>query len=92
MNSSDIEKQHEDWLQDIQQNMWDRIIFENQMIPYMSSLWHHWKRSCWVLDMWKNSDQNTMTVAELTSFGWHVNDGLLKIDWDSYEHNEAVKE
>ena len=33
-----------------------------------------------------------MTVAELTSFGWHVNDGLLKIDWDSYEHNEAVKE
>lgn len=92
MNSSDIEKQHEDWLQDIQQNIWDRIIFENQMVPSMGALWRHWKCSCLVLDMWKNADQNTMTVAELTSFGWHVNDGVLEIDWDSYEHNEAVKE
>lgn len=33
-----------------------------------------------------------MTVAELTSLGWYVNDGVLTIDWDSYEHNEAVKE
>ena len=47
--SFDHLKQHEAWLNDIRQNIWDRITFENEMIPSHEALWHHWRRSCWVI-------------------------------------------
>ena len=89
---SDVVKQHSDWLEEIRQSMWVRISFEDEMIPSTEALWRHWKRSCWVIDMWSQADQNTMTVASLTDFGWSItHDSILTVDWDSSENQEAIK-
>ena len=40
------------------QNFWDRIKFENEMIPFTDALYLHWKRSCWIF-MWQQADKNT---------------------------------
>ena len=42
---------HANWLEDIRQNIWDRISFENDMMPSLDVLWRHWLRSCWVIDV-----------------------------------------
>ena len=91
-SSTDVEQQHKNWLEDIHQNIWDRITFEAEMIPSTEALWRHWKRSCWVIDMWRQADRNTMQVANITSHGWNVVDDNLTIDWDSNENQTAVNE
>ena len=89
---TDIETQHRKWLEDIRQNIWDRIMFEAEMIPSIEALWRHWKHSCWVLDMWRQADRNTMQLADLASWGWKVNNDVLYIDWDSDENQSLVRE
>ena len=32
---------HRSWLQYIQQNIWDRIIYESEMVPSVDALWRH---------------------------------------------------
>jgi len=46
-----IRQQHTAWLEDIRNNIWDRIPFENEMVPSDDALYLHWRRSCWVLHM-----------------------------------------
>ena len=92
ITTSDVEVQHRNWLEDIRQNTWDRITFETEMIPSIEALQRHWKRSCWVTDMWGQADRNTMELAELTSWGWKVNNEQLSIDWDSSENLSTIKE
>ena len=89
--ASDADKQHRDRLEDIRQSMQARISFEDEMVPSIKAQWQHWKRSHWVLDMCRQTDQNTMTVAQLTDFGWNITDSVLTVDWDSDDHQEAVK-
>ena len=91
-SSTDVEEQHRNWLEDIRQNSWDRITFEAEMVPSTEALWRHWKRSCWVINMWRQADRNTMQVADITSCGWNVIDGILSIDWDSDENQATVNE
>lgn len=91
-SSTDIEQQHRNWLEDIRQSTWDRINFEAEMVPSTEALWRHWQRSCWVINMWRQADRNTMQVADITTCGWNVIDGILSIDWDSEENRAAVNE
>lgn len=62
-------KGHTQWLEDIRQNSWDRIGYENDMVPSLEALWRHWKRSCWVMDMWRQADQNRIEVKPVTDYG-----------------------
>ena len=89
---TDVEIQHKNWLDDIRQNIWDRITFETEMIPSIEALWRHWKRCCWVLDMWRQADSNAMHLADLASWGWKVENELLSIDWDSDDNQSLVRE
>ena len=91
-SSADIEEQHRNWLEDIRLNIWDRITFEGEMVPSTEALWRHWKRSCWVIEMWSQADRNTMQVADITSCGWNVIDGILSIEWDSDDNQAAISE
>jgi len=45
-------QEHITRLDDIWQNIWDRLSCESDMIPSVDALWRHWKRTCWVMDMW----------------------------------------
>ena len=87
---------HSNWLEDIRQAVWDRITVENEVLPSVEALWRHWKRSCWVLDMWDQADQNPIEVKDISSYGWIVQDDAIGIDWDTVEplykgHHRGMK-
>lgn len=85
-------EQHKKWLDDIRHNIWDRVQFENDMVPTTDALYRHWKRTCWVLDMWRQADKNQLTVMPLCEYGWHLQGNSLAIDWDSESNMTAVRD
>lgn len=85
-------QQHTAWLEDIRQNIWARVSFESDMIPSDDALWRHWKRSCWVVDLWKQADKNCMIIKPVTEHGWQIRDSNLTFDWDSSTNIDAVRQ
>ena len=85
-------EQHRVWLEDIWQNIWDYIQFEDETIPSVHALYRHWKRVCWVIDMWHQANRNVMELMSLTEFGWTIDENNLTLDWDSQEKVDAVKQ
>ena len=54
------------------------------MIPSDDALERHWKRSCWVLAVWKQANDNNINYPPLNGNGWKQTDSeSLQIDWDS---------
>ena len=62
--------QHKKWLDHLRQTIWDRISFEDEMIPSLESLRYHWVTSCWILHMWQQAQCNHMMLAPLHNHGW----------------------
>ena len=91
-SSTDVEEQHKNWLEDIRQRSWARVIKETEMVPSAEALWRHWKRSCWVIDMWRQADRNEVRVPDITTCGGNLVDGILSVDWDSDENQAAINE
>ena len=83
---------HRLWLDDIRQCMWDRVQFENAMVPSTDALYRHWMRACWVIDMWHQASNNEMVVQPLVEYGWKLDGEMLTFDWDSSANMEAVRE
>ena len=43
------------------------IMSEEERVPSYTALWRHWKRVCWVSEMWNNSpQQDVMKEISLT--------------------------
>ena len=85
-------EQHYHWLEDIRQTIWDRVQHETDMIPSNDALYLHWRRTCWVIDMWSQSCDSHMVLKPLTEYGWRLQDGELLYDWDSEENRAAVRQ
>jgi len=32
----------------------------------------HWQRTCWVIHMWNQADQNTMVLHPISQYGWNI--------------------
>ena len=77
------QEHHSKWLESIQKAIWYRVKFENEEIPSYDALMLHWKRSCWVMHMWQQSDKPVMTLYPMQHYGWVVENGKLSISWDS---------
>ncbi len=56
------EQQHRDWLRSIRNTIWYRTKFENEMVASDEALMFHWKRVCWVANMWNQADRNVMLL------------------------------
>ena len=72
--------------------MWDRVQFENAMVPSTDALYRHWMRACWVIDKWHQASNNEMVVQPLVEYGWKLDGEMLSFDWDSSANMEAVRE
>ncbi len=72
---------HIQWLEDIRETAWAHVTNENETVPSVDVLLRHWKRSCWIVDMWKQADLNTIHLRDLASYGWTVTK-----DMDYTEH------
>ena len=83
------QEQHKEWLNHIRQAIWDRISFEDEMIPSLEALQRHWLRSSWVLHMWRQA-QTTGTMS-LVGNGWSKDERGKAIDWDSNENLTKIR-
>ena len=87
------EEQHGLWHDCVQQRIWDRISFEDEMIHSLEALRRHWLRTLWVVKMWSQAQSNTMILPPLQGHGWKRQEsGRIEIDWDSEENIKKVKD
>ena len=84
-------KPHSKWIENIRQTIWVRTKSEQEMVPSDDALLKHWKRSCWVVDMWGRADRAEQTVKPLIGNGWEVIDSWLQVVWDSEKNRDEVR-
>ena len=80
------EQQHMQWYEDIHDKIWERITFEDQLRPSLDSVHFHWLRLLWVIDYWRQSYLNNVTLLPMDWFGWKTEDGTVQVEWDSPEN------
>ena len=82
--------QHTAWLEDIRQTMWERTQFEDDMMPSDDALHLHWKRVCWVVDMWRQVNTHNLCLQPMTEYGWRLeNDTLIRVSVDTLYRDGA---
>ena len=60
LEAQDSVIQHEEWLDTIRDEVWQRIYFENKLIPSLEALRRHYKRALWVVNYWRQAATNVM--------------------------------
>lgn len=89
-----LEERHKQWIQHVASVVAERITTEEQRVPSVTSLWRHWKRSCWTLQLWLNSPRSDpyMYTPPPEESGWiALPDGTFGIDWED-SHVQSVIE
>lgn len=69
-------------LEDIQQTVTNQSTFDTEVVPSNEAVYYHWKRSCWVIHMWRQGDK------PITNYGWTLSDNKLAVLWDTPEEME----
>ena len=67
---------------------------EEERVPSYTALWHHWKRVCWVSEMWNNSPQQDVMkeISLPEDSSWFLTaDNKYAIEWESPEIEEQVQ-
>ena len=65
---------------------------EQYWLPSHDSLMLHWKRCCYVLQIWKQSDLSFIKYPDITDWGWSfVDDKDLVFRWDSDANFQKVE-
>ena len=85
------EEHHMQWYNGIRSCIWERIPFEEHLPPSFEALNLHWLRSLWVIDYWRQANQNTMTLLPMDWFGWVITSGQLQLEWDSPENIQRTR-
>ena len=77
------EEKHREWYLSIKRVI--RIVHEDQQPPTLTALWRHWMRSCWIKQMWGNSNKPDHYVGLPCpeSHGWHESNEGYSIDWEA---------
>ena len=86
------EQQHMQWYEGIRDKIWERITFEDQLPPSWDALKLHWLRCLWVIDYWRQSHLNNMTLLPMDWFGWKTESGTVQVEWDSPENLRKTRE
>jgi len=60
---------HLEWLDAIRMKIWGKTASLAKELPSGDALQFHWKRSVWVLDMWRQSLQNVVKLLPMNKFG-----------------------
>ena len=78
----------------VREKIWNRISFKDQLPPSIEALEKHWLRTVWVYmyDYWKQACHDNIQLLPVELFGWLVEGDSLKVEWDTEENVEAVKQ
>lgn len=61
------------------------------MIPSVDALQRHWKRSCWVILVWRQATSNEMVYPEVINNRWKIWNNKLLVHWDSDENLARIR-
>ena len=90
--SISIEERHKIWYQMIKKSI--NPMTETQRLPTLTALERHWKRSCWIKEMWRNS-QNPCLFNGLNApdnQGWKKNESeQYAIDWEDDKVTKLIQ-
>ena len=59
------------WLSNIREVIWQRIYFEDDLIPIIDALQSHCRHAVWVINYWRQSKSNVMDLSPLQNFWIH---------------------
>lgn len=83
---------HSAWLELMRERLWSKINYEEEMIPSDGALERHWKRSQWILSVWKQATSHLIVYPPLVGNGWIQPDPkTLSIDWDSKNNIQHIR-
>ena len=82
---------HLQWLDEVRKKIWSRAKSVANEVPSGDALQYHWKRSIWVLHMWKQSLCNSVQLLPMDEYGWTVKSGRLDITWESENNVRRVE-
>ena len=83
--------QHKEWLDTIRNEVWQRIYFENKLIPSIEALQRHYKRAMWVVNYWRQAALNIMDPLPPQYNGWKLSESGLEVEWDSEDNIKQIK-
>lgn len=84
--------QHNEWLDTIRDSVWQRIYFEDKLIPSLEALRSHYNRAMWVINYWRQAQNNEMDILPPQDHGWKLTDKGLDIIWDSEDNVTQIKQ
>lgn len=85
------EEKHKDWYMRIRGTI--PVMSEEERPPTITALHRHWKRCCWINNMWRNSSKANLYdgLAEPQSSGWIKDEnGDWHIDWEAIEVEQRI--
>ena len=75
---------HIHWLDIIREAVGYSAENEDHYLPSLDALEFHWKRVCWVGQVWRQASKNLINFKSVLNHGWEVNDSNdLAVVWDS---------
>ena len=80
------------WLNKIRTAVPYRVPSEEYYLPSNDALTYHWKRVCWVSQVWAQSDKPQIVFPDVEEWGWKSDSGTLNCEWDSLENLACVQE
>ena len=77
--NGDIKSAHAVWLEKIRAAIGFAAESEEYYLPSTDELELHWKRVCWVAQVWGSAGRNIIEYAPLEEYGWEFKDGVLSV-------------
>ena len=87
--STDIEN-HTIFINKIRESLFKRHD-EEHYIPTVDCLRYHWRRCCWVQEIWKQADKKVVLYPNINLYGWSINNDKVTVVWDKKENIDKIK-
>ena len=71
--------------------IWERVDFEDSLIPSIEALRLHWMRSRWVLLYWRQAQHSYIQLPPIEKHGWKIKEQSLVVEWDTEENIKGVQ-
>jgi len=83
---------HVVWIRTLNAKIWERVDFEDSLIPSIDALRLHWLRSRWVLLYWKQAQCSYIQLPPIENYGWGIEGGSLSVEWDTENNRRSVQD
>ena len=86
------EEVHTEFIETIRTAIWERIVFEDHLLPSIDALKRHYLRATWTTIYWKQSTQNNTYLPPILECGWKLEENKLAVDWESDKNRRVIRD